>query len=329
ADEVEDEIERLMEPGQLDELRAHPDFIGKAYRIEDAVGRYTVYLKSCVEKDAKFDGLKVVLDTANGAAYKIAPMVFSELGAEIIVINNQPDGKNINRSCGSLHTEGLRSKVIETGADCGIAYDGDADRVVMCDENGIVFDGDSVLAFLASVMLNKGTLTGGGVVGTVMSNLGLEVGLREMGLKLYRSAVGDRYVLAEMLKRRINLGGEQSGHIIALDHNTTGDGILTSLLVCAEMIRAGRPLSSYQSIINRYPQKLVNLKVGEKKPLDSLYEFQKCLSSCDAELGDKGRVLVRYSGTENLVRVMVEAEDAVVCDRSVERLVEALKAELG
>lgn len=329
ADEVEDEMERLMEPGQLDELRAHPDFIGKAYRIEDAVGRYTVYLKSCVEKDAKFDGLKVVLDTANGAAYKIAPMVFSELGAEIVVINNQPDGKNINHNCGSLHTESMRSKVIETGADCGIAYDGDADRVVMCDENGIIFDGDSVLAFLASMMLNKGTLTGGGVVGTVMSNLGLEVGLREMGLKLYRSAVGDRYVLAEMLKRKINLGGEQSGHIIALDHNTTGDGILTSLLICAEMLRAGRPLSSYQSIISRYPQKLVNLKVADKKPLESLYDFQKCLSVCDEELGDKGRVLVRYSGTENLVRVMVEAEDAVVCDRCVDRLVDALKGELG
>jgi phosphoglucosamine mutase len=329
ADGVENEIERLMTPGHLDELRAVPDLIGKAYRIDDAIGRYTVYLKSCVERTCAFDDLKVVLDTANGAAYKVAPMVYNELGAEVHVVNNQPDGKNINEGCGSLHPEGMCQAVREVGAHCGIAFDGDADRVIMCDENGEIFDGDHVLALLGTVMRDRGELTGGGVVGTVMSNLGLEVAFREQGLNLYRAGVGDRYVLAEMQARGINLGGEQSGHIIALDHNTTGDGILTSLLVTAALIRRNKPLSEYRSLMTLFPQRLINLKVAKKPPLEEVYELQKCISECEKELGSRGRVLVRYSGTEKLARVMVEADDAERCNNSAEKIAEVVQQELG
>jgi phosphoglucosamine mutase len=309
ADDTEQEIERLMQPGHLDELRASPDLIGKAYRIDDAIGRYTVYLKSCVEREAQLDGLKIVLDTANGAAYRVAPLVFSELGATLIQVGDKPDGKNINQGCGSLHPELMCRLVREHKADCGIAFDGDADRVILCDEHGRLFDGDLILAMCALDFKQRGLLRGNGVVGTVMSNYGLEVLLRQNGIRLERSDVGDRYVLTEMLAQGMNLGGEQSGHVIALDHNTTGDGLLTALLVLSIMLRGKKPLSSYGSLIQRYPQILINVPVKQKPPFRDIPAVVSVLDEAERALSGNGRVLLRYSGTESKARVMVESEN--------------------
>lgn len=324
-DNTEDEIERLMEPGHLDELRASPEFIGKAFRIDDAIGRYTVYLKSCVEKECKFDGVRIVLDCAHGAAYRVAPLVFGELGAEIIPIGASPNGQNINDGCGSLYPERMASEVKKHNADCGIAYDGDADRVIMCDECGQLLDGDLLLALCAIEFKRKDQLRGGGVVGTVMTNLGLEKALEQEGIKLIRSDVGDRYVLAEMLVRGMNLGGEQSGHLIFLDHNTTGDGILTSLLALAMAVRSGKPLSAFQGIIPRFPQRLINIAVSKKPPLNEVPAVVAAVRSAEQQLGDRGRVLLRYSGTENKARVMVECDDEVLCDQISEELSSAVR----
>ncbi len=328
-DETEREIERLMEPGHLDELRATPELVGKAYRIEDAIGRYTVFLKNCVERETKFDGLKVVIDSANGAAYRVAPLVFTELGATIITTGDKPDGENINRDCGSMHPERMCALVREHKADCGIAYDGDADRVILCDELGKVLDGDLLLAMLALDYKSRGILKGDGVVGTVMTNMGLEVALSSAGIKLYRSDVGDRYVLTEMLKRGVNLGGEQSGHMISLDHNTTGDGVMTSLLLLSVMLRSKKPLSSYQSLIKRYPQVLINVAVKKKQPFAEIKAVQAALASAEEKLGKRGRILLRYSGTEPKARVMVECEDAGVCQSVAENVAETVKKELA
>lgn len=329
ADETEHEIERLMQPGHLDELRARPDLIGKAYRIEDAIGRYTVYLKSCIERETKLDGLKIVLDSANGAAYRVAPLVFSELGATLIQLGDKPNGKNINEGCGSLYPEGMAKLVREHSADIGIAFDGDADRVVICDERGQIFDGDQILAMLAMDYKQRGTLKGGGVVGTVMSNFGLEVFLREQGLSLSRADVGDRYVLQNMQELGMNLGGEQSGHLISLDHNTTGDGLLSALLVLALMRRTEKPLSSFQTIVERYPQVLINVPVKRKPPFSELAKVSSALKSAEARLAAKGRVLLRYSGTESKARVMVECENSDLCRTVGEELAAIVREELA
>ena len=313
ADETEDEIESLLDPEKINALRASPEKIGKAYRIEDAVGRYTVYLKSCIEKTVKFDGLRVVLDTANGAAYRVAADVFSELGAEIVTRGDNPDGKNINQDCGSLHPEVMVDLVKKHRADCGIAYDGDADRVVMCDENGSIMDGDLLLALCAIDAKERGELKGDAVVGTVMSNMGLEKALEKHGIGLKRSGVGDRYVLAEMVKHGINFGGEQSGHVITLDHNTTGDGILTSLLTLAIAVKKQKPMSNFSGLIEKFPQELINVRVKEKIPFEELPAVTSCVAAMEEKLGSSGRVLLRYSGTEKKARVMVECEDAKLC----------------
>lgn len=328
-DTTESEIERLLEPGHLDELRADPDLIGKATRIEDAVGRYLVYLRSALDRQLDFEGLKIVVDTANGAAYKVAPQLLRELGAEVIALADRPDGKNINLECGSLHPEALSEAVIENGAHCGFALDGDADRVIFVDEKGQLLDGDSILAMLATTLRERGLLRGDGIVATTMSNFGLESYLKSKGLKLYRSDVGDRYVLLEMLKRGINLGGEQSGHVISLDNNTTGDGTLTALLVISAMLSSKKPLSAVQNLIKRYPQKLESFLVSSKPPLDSLPSVTEAVFRAENKLEGKGRILLRYSGTENKVRVMVECEDTVLCDDLTQYLVATIKNEIG
>jgi phosphoglucosamine mutase len=328
ADDVECEIEKLIQPGHLDELRAVPELVGKAYRIDDAVGRYTVYLKSCVSRDVKLDNLKIVVDTANGAAYKIAPLVFSELGANVITTADEPDGKNINQNCGSLFPERISTLVREYGADCGIAFDGDADRVVMCDENGEVIDGDFILAEIALAAQRNGTLKGGGVVGTIMSNMGLEKKFQETGLSFSRTAVGDRYVLAEMLKKGMNFGGEQSGHVISLDHNTTGDGILTSLLVIASVLEGNRKFSDVSKNFKRYPQILVNIPVKEKIPFEDNKNITEALEFVTKKLGDSGRVSLRYSGTESKIRVMVECSNQIQCQECVDSLSAVVRKEL-
>lgn len=329
ADHTEQEIERLMEPGHLDELRADPALIGKAFRIDDAIGRYTVFLKACLERETKFDGLKVVLDCAHGAVYRVAPLVFSELGASIITIGDKPDGKNINDGVGSLYPEGICQLVKRHGADLGLAFDGDGDRLIACDEKGNVVDGDLILGILATDWEERGWLKSKAVVGTVMSNFGLERALRGRGITLHRTDVGDRYVLAEMQRKNLNLGGEQSGHLISLDHNTTGDGILTALLMLSAMIRVGKPLSSFQALMDKYPQLTISIPVVKKPPLDTIPRIQTALADANAAVKDKGRVLLRYSGTEPKVRVMVECDDQGSCEKIAQGLSTVLREELG
>ena len=320
SDETEAEIERLMLPGALDDHKALPEKIGKARRIEDAIGRYTVYLKSCVERECRFEGMKLVIDAAHGAAYKVAPMVYKELGVEVIVVGNQPDGININNGYGSLHPERIASLVREHGADAGVAFDGDADRALFCDEKGNILDGDHVLGICALQMKQQGHLQGNGVVGTVMSNLGLERALQAKGVAFHRTQVGDRYVLAAMKDQGLVLGGEQSGHTIFLEHNTTGDGILSSLMLFSLMIKSGKPLSELRDVFTAYPQKLNNVVVKEKKPLSQLPEITKVIEDAEKQLGNKGRILLRYSGTESKIRVMVEAEDESLCNNVIEQV---------
>lgn len=328
-DSTENEIERLLEPGHLDEMRANPELIGKAMRIDDAIGRYIVYLRSSLERHIDFEGLKIVVDAANGAAYRVAPQLLRELGATVIATGDRPDGKNINLECGSLHPERISQLVREQRADCGFALDGDADRVIFCDEKGEILDGDSILALLAKSAQERGSLRGDGIVATTMSNFGLELFLKEIGLKLYRSDVGDRYVLLEMLARGLNIGGEQSGHVISLDHNTTGDGTLTALLVIAAMLRSEKPLSYFQSYLERFPQKLISISVKTKPPFDEVPKIKEALRTAAEKVAGKGKVLLRYSGTETKARVMVECEDEKLCEELAQSLANVIKQEIG
>ncbi len=328
-DALEDQIEALIGSGELEDLRASPEEIGRARRIDDAEGRYVVFLKKTFPLDLSLEGLRVVLDCANGAAYKVGPTVLEELGAEVIALGVEPNGVNINLDCGSLHPEKLAAKVREVRADVGIAVDGDADRVLFVSEKGEVIDGDSVLALCARDLVERQELRGGAVVATVMSNLGLERALAELDVELIRTQVGDRYVVEEMRRGGYALGGEQSGHIIFLDHNTTGDGLLTGLQVLAIMKRKGRPLSELADCMERFPQVLVNVAVSEKRPIEDLADFQKKLSSVEQELGNRGRVLIRYSGTEAKARVMVEGEDERRVNELANELADDLVKALG
>ena len=328
-DSVEAEIETLMFSEEIHNLKADQFGIGKAQRIEDAVGRYVVYLKSCLHRNTSLEGLKVVIDCANGATYKVAPLVFSELGAECIVIGDRPNGKNINHNCGSLHPEELIQTVIREGAHLGVSYDGDGDRVLLCDELGRIFDGDRILLMLADFLLEEGKLKGGGIVGTVMSNLGFEKSVMSRGLKLVRSDVGDRYVLQSMIQHGMNLGGEQSGHIISLDHNTTGDGILSSLLAVELLLRKNKPLSSFYNLFEPYPQVIVNVPVAKKVPFDQIKGFSDLYADETKRLNDRGRILLRYSGTESKARVMVECDDDQLCNLVANNLADALRSSLS
>ncbi len=308
-DDVELELERLMDDPTLDRLRAGAADIGRAVRIDDAVGRYVVFLKNSFPRHLTLDGLKIVVDCAHGAAYKVAPAVFAELGAEVIALGVDPDGKNINAGCGALHPEQLAAEVRARGAHLGVALDGDADRVIICDEAGKVVDGDTVMALCGTRMLARGTLRHGTVVGTVMSNLGLERALVSAGGRLIRTQVGDRYVVEEMRRGTYNFGGEQSGHLVFFDHATTGDGVVAALAVLAIMLEEGRPLSELSRVMERCPQVLVNVAVAEQRPLDGLPELAGLIARVERDLGTDGRVLVRYSGTERKARVMIEGID--------------------
>ncbi len=309
ADEIEASMEKLIASGELRGLLADADSVGQARRIDDAHGRYVVFLKKTLPTDLTLDGLRIVLDCANGSAYRVGPTVLEELGAEVFTIGVEPNGRNINEGCGSLHPELTAAKVRELRADVGIAVDGDADRVVIVDERGNVLDGDVIMALCAREMSERKTLKGGGVVATVMSNLGLENALKGMGLQLLRTQVGDRYVVETMRSGGFNLGGEQSGHIVFLDHGSTGDGLMSALQTLAIMVRLERPLSELTAGFERFPQVLLAVSVSEKRPLESLPSVQALISRVEAELGDRGRVLIRYSGTEHKARVMVEGED--------------------
>jgi phosphoglucosamine mutase len=328
-DEIEARIESLIGSEELLAGRASADELGQARRIEDAAGRYLVFLKNTFPMDLTLNGLWVVLDCANGAGYKVGPIVLWELGAEVFTLGCEPNGRNINDGCGSLHPEKLADRVREVRADVGIALDGDADRLLLVNEKGEELDGDMILALCARDMKEHKRLKGQGVVSTVMSNMGLEKILEKEGLHLVRTQVGDRYVVEAMRRDGYNLGGEQSGHMIFLDHSRTGDGLMSALQVLAIMARRGRPLSELTSDFQRFPQALHSIRVAEKKPLESLPSLQAAIQQVESELADRGRVLIRYSGTEPVVRIMVEAEDENLVRGFSQHLIEELKKALG
>jgi len=310
---LDDETERCIEDlvfdgAALADFRASGADIGKAARIDDAIGRYSVFLKSCIPRALSFENLRIAIDCANGAAYKVGPEVLEELGAEVIPIAVEPDGVNINDGCGAVHPEKLRETVIRTRAHVGIALDGDGDRVMIIDERGELFDGDDVMALLGIRMSAEGRLNRNTVVATVMSNFGLERALARAGVKLVRTEVGDPAVVREMRANSYNLGGEQSGHVIFMDHSTTGDGLITALMVLAIMAETGRPLSELRAM-HRVPQVLENVRVRERTPLATMPEVARLIAGAESRLNGTGRLLVRYSGTEMLARVMVEGED--------------------
>ena len=328
-DELEMEIENLVFGGSIDSLRPTASEVGKAFRIDDAAGRYIVFLKNTFPKDLTLDGLKIVLDCANGAAYRVAPAVFEELGADLIMFGVEPDGENINLNCGSLYPEVISKAVKENKADLGIALDGDADRVIFVDENGELVDGDHIMAICAVEMMRDGKLNRNTLVTTVMSNMGLDVAVKNIGGNLVKTAVGDRYVVEEMLRSGYNLGGEQSGHIIFLDYNTTGDGIISALQILAIMKRQNKKLSELAEIMVTFPQVLLNVKVKQKKEIDNVPEIASKVKKIEKKLGDRGRVLVRFSGTEPILRVMLEGEDHTEISAMAEEIADCVKKNLG
>lgn len=328
-DAIEQRIEELIHTGALDSMRAESDDIGTAHRIDDALGRYVVFLKKTFPMDYTLDGLRVVLDCANGAAYKVGPTVLSELGAEVFSLGVEPNGRNINEGVGSLHPEHAAARVREVRADVGIALDGDADRVVIIAENGEIVDGDALLALFARDLLTRGELKGGAVVGTVMSNLGLEKSLEADGLELIRSQVGDRHMVEAMRAGGHNLGGEPSGHVVFLDHNTTGDGLITALQALAILVRSGRKLSELVADFEPFPQVLVNVRVSEKPPFEEVPEITEAVRKVEQELTGRGRVLLRYSGTEMKARVMVEGDDEARVQAIARELASVVSRRLG
>ena len=328
-DEIEAHIERLVQSGELAEHRAPADAIGQARRIDEAAGRYVVFLKMTFPRELSLDGVRIVLDCANGAAYRVGPTVLKELGAEVFELGVSPNGRNINDGCGSLYPEIVAERVREVRADVGIALDGDADRCVMIDDRGEPLDGDELLALFATDLVDRGGLAGGGVVSTVMSNLGLEVALEELGLDLIRTQVGDRYVVEAMRAGGYNLGGEQSGHILFLDHNTTGDGLITALQTLAILRRKERRLSELRAGFQRFPQALLAVNVSEKRPIEDVPGMPEAIRRVEEDLGARGRVLVRYSGTESKARVMVEGEDEAAVTRHAQELAATLERSLS
>ncbi|PLX42329.1 MAG: phosphoglucosamine mutase [Hyphomicrobiales bacterium] len=321
-DETEGRIEALMDADLTDGLAA-PEALGRAKRIESAHGRYIEFAKSTFPRQASLEGLRIVIDSANGAAYKVAPQVLWELGAEIIEIGNTPDGFNINRNCGSTAPELLGQKVKERRADIGIALDGDADRVVIVDETGRVVDGDQLMALIAASWKDSGQLSADGVVATVMSNLGLERYLDGLGLTLARTDVGDRYVVEHMRRHGYNLGGEQSGHIVLTDYATTGDGLIAALQVLAVLVESGGSVSQISRRFERVPQVLRNARLKSRGPLDD--QIEKMIADGRDKLGKNGRILVRPSGTEPVIRVMAEGDDEKLINSIVDDIVEAIE----
>ena len=321
SDQAEIEIEALIESGVEPAQAAN---IGRAKRIDDARFRYGERVKSSLPRDLRLDGLKVVIDCANGAAYRAAPEILWELGAEVVPVGTSPDGLNINRGCGSTKPQAAAEAVVAHGAHVGICLDGDADRVILIDETGAVADGDQVMALLAARWAAEGQLAGGALVATVMSNLGLERFLADQGLRLERTGVGDRYVVERMREGGFNLGGEQSGHIVMSDHATTGDGLMAGLQVLAEMVRSGQPASALLRQFEPVPQLLKNVRFSKGQAPLEMASVQSAITAAETALNGKGRLLIRKSGTEPLIRVMAESEDAALLTRTVDSVVEAV-----
>jgi len=328
-DDLQAEIEKLVFSRELEKHLPTDDLVGKAFRIDDAIGRYLVFLKSLFPKDLDLLGIRIVLDCANGAAYKVAPLAFEELGAEVVKKGVSPNGLNINDRCGALHPEGVAEATVEYRANIGIALDGDGDRCILSDETGEIVDGDQIIGLCAIQMKKEGVLKESTVVTTPMSNIGLEQSLKKHGISMIRAQVGDRHVVDTMRKKKMNLGGEQSGHVIFLDQSTTGDGIMAALKVLEAMRRAGKPLSELKKEIRLLPQAKENVRVSRKEPFEKHAAIFKSIEKARKTLNDKGRVFVRYSGTEPVARVLVEGEDSKRIHALSSDIADAIQRALG
>jgi phosphoglucosamine mutase len=328
-DETEAKLEELVASQEIDRIRPTATKIGRAFRLEDARGRYIVFLKNTFPRELTLEGLTIAVDCANGAAYKVAPAVLEELGAKVIPLGTSPDGKNINHKCGALYPEQLARVVVKNGCDLGIALDGDADRLIVVDEKGEVVDGDAIMAICTGELVARRELKKKTLVATVMSNIGLERAVAQWGVKVVRTRVGDRYVVEEMRKSGFNLGGEQSGHLVFSDMATTGDGTLAALQLLAVVCRQGKPLSELASIFQPVPQTLLNVVVRQRRELGELPEVMRAIRDAEQKLGKEGRVFVRFSGTEPKARVLIEGPDAKRNDELARRIVEALSRALA
>lgn len=328
-DQIEEKIEQLVFTGEIDSIRPTAGKIGRAARIDDALGRYVEFAKASFPRKMSLEEMSVAVDVANGAAYKSTPCILRELGADVAVIHNQPNGTNINQNCGSTYPAEIQRAVKATGADIGITHDGDADRVLLCDEKGEIVDGDEILAIAAVNLLRAGQLRDSTLVATVMSNFGLDEALDANKGKVIRTKVGDRYVIEEMMKQNLNLGGEQSGHMIFRDFTTTGDGIVSALQILRIMHETGQPLSKLKGCLKKYPQAQRNLVVKEKPPIADLTGVMKLVNEAEKELSGKGRVLLRYSGTEPKIRLLIEGRELDKIDRQADRIADAIQSAIG
>ena len=328
-DEIEQRIENLVSSGEIESIRPTAGKIGRATRIDDALGRYVEFVKTSIPRRMTLEGMRVAIDVANGAAYKSSPCVLRELGANPIVSHNTPNGHNINRECGSTHPEQIQRLVKETGADVGISHDGDADRVLLCDENAELVDGDEIMAIAAIDFLRQGKLHGNTLVATVMSNYGLNEAMESHQGKVLRTKVGDRYVIEAMMKDELNVGGEQSGHMIFRDYTTTGDGIISALQILRIMQESGKPLSELKKCLRKYPQAQRNLKVREKPPLEQLPKVMELVEEAERQLAGAGRVLLRYSGTEPKIRLLIEGRDGDKINAQADRIADLIQESIG
>jgi phosphoglucosamine mutase len=329
TDEQELQIEDLIFSKKISEKLAPPEELGRAAREDNALGRYIVFLKQTFPKNLNLEGMKIVLDCANGATYKVAPILFKEMRATVTSLNVNPDGMNINLNCGALHPEALAKKVLEINADIGLAFDGDGDRLIVVDEKGAIVSGDQILAICTKNLKTESRLKNNILVTTVMSNIGLSMALKKMGIEHVKSKVGDRYVLEEMQKKDAIIGGEDSGHIIFLDHHTNGDGILSALQLLAIIKKEGKPLSELKRVMEVFPQVIINVNVKSKPLLEEQPEIINAIKRAEKELGDKGRVLVRYSGTQSLCRVMVEGPTQKETEGYARTIAEIIKNKLS
>ncbi len=329
TDEEEEAIEDLILNNRLIDFLPTAKGMGKAFRMEDVQGRYIVFLKNTFPRNLSMEGMKIVLDTANGATYRVAPEAFAELGAEVEVIHNTPNGLNINDKCGSQHTADLKKRVVDSGAAVGLAFDGDGDRLIAVDEKGNEITGDQVLIICANMLKKDGKLKNDLLVTTVMSNLGLRMACRKYGFRHHASKVGDRYVLEDMLSMGAVIGGEEAGHMIFLDHHTTGDGIIAAMQLIAAMAREGKPLSEMAAMMDIFPQKLINVDVKRKPDITTIPRLMEAIGQAERELGEEGRVLVRYSGTQNMCRVMVEGPTAAATEKYCRQIADVVIGELA
>ncbi len=328
-DEMEKAIQELIETGEVKNFRPISNEVGRAKRIDDAIGRYIVFCKNTFPNELSLEGLRIVLDCANGATYKVAPIIFEELGAEVFAIHNRPDGTNINDNCGSQHTDDLVDKVKETRADIGLAFDGDGDRLIAVDEKGEELSGDHIIAIIAKHMKDEGRLKNNRVITTVMSNFGFVKAMKELGIEQGQSDVGDRHVLKMMVETDSVLGGEASGHLICRDFHTTGDGIIAALQLLRAMQVKKKKLSELSKVMKMFPQKMINVNVSDKPPLAEVKSIQDAITKAEAKLKDQGRVLVRYSGTQSMCRVMVEGPTTAVTDSLASEIAREVSKSLG